>query len=147
MVAVSVHIDGDEPVSLKLRKRKYTSATLLDALREKLGTEVEWNADCDVPLQQLHKDANGVVDLHVCSNNMSIDDPSEHQAVASDEPLLAQATVNLDGEVPGETLQLVEADKPEATPMVQDPPALLPVAALDEPKPMPRMRMTQETWW
>lgn len=148
MVAVSVHVDNQDPVSLKLRKRKYTSATLLDALREKLGCDVEWNADCDVPLNQLHKDANGVVDLHVCSNNMCIDEDAERESFADGDAVVAQATVKLDGDV---SMEPVAVDDPEPALMAhaepEPKPELAPVLAACPSPPAPRMAMTRETWW
>ena len=70
MVNVNVHVgDTSEPVEIKLRKRKFTSASLLKDVSDKLGFSIQWAPGNSLPLQKLNSSNPGVTSLYVTRQN------------------------------------------------------------------------------
>ena len=74
MVTVNVHVgDTSEPVEIKLRKRKFTSASLLKDVSDKLGFSIHWALNNALPLQKLNSSNPGVTSLYVTRQNDDMD--------------------------------------------------------------------------
>ena len=130
MTVAQVHIDGGDPIELKLGRKKYTSATLLAAVSKKLGQEMTWAGSAPVPLKQVHSDS-GACDLYVTSASFSAA-PAVENTVAMDvdvgagagvdTEVRAAASVTLDGDIASARLSVPdEVPRVSAAPMASAP--------------------------